>query len=114
MNKKKIMLSCIVAAIIATLVVEKGMKLHTSEDNEMFMMNIEALSQSEDADRDILAALRPEECTLNKTNFVSGFFWNGKLIAVGGTYEVKGTQMACKFNLFNTCDVTKQTTCTEN
>lgn len=32
----------------------------------------------------------------------------------GGTYEVMGTRMECKFNLFNTCDVSKQTVCVEN
>ena len=116
MRKKTMMLSCIAAcAIVSGYVGMKAYESHAEDVNNLIMENVEALSQDGDnSDRDWFAALRPEECTLKKINLGGAFYYKGFLIPAGGSYSVMGTRMACTFNLFNTCDVSKQTLCIEN
>ena len=76
--------------------------------------NASTSSSSSNGDRDWFAALRPAECKINKINIGGAFYYKGVLIPAGGTYYVYGTRMECQFNLFNTCDVTKQTACKES
>lgn len=113
-KKQYLVLPLVAFFVVASMFGKKAYEKHFSDRNALLIKNIVALTQDEGPDLDWFSALRPEECVLKKNNAGAAFYYNGVLIPAGGTYEVMGTRMECKFNLFNTCDVSKQTVCVEN
>ena len=116
--KKKIFKSTLTVVMLA-VAGYGGYKAYAKyASNEMttslLMQNVEALTQEESTDIIRFAKLSPVECPISKVNGATAIYIKGVLIPAFGSYTVYGSKYSCEFNLFNNCNASSQTLCTEN
>ena len=100
MKKKFMMLSCIAAVAIATIVGKKTLESHAYETNNLLMQNVEALATGTDDDwsdcpRDKWIRNAKESWSSQTAQYEAGFGFyitiNGKKRKLGAGAEVGGT-----------------------